>query len=112
MAQLDAYDQRPASPILCDASECTYWARDARLNSFLLLFFLYIGQLALLNAFDEPASTNRLRDSPAIYRRRKQGDGRVPEPFDTQPKARKKDSVMLKKVPSWPPPLVSSPRSP
>lgn len=55
-------------------------------------------QLALLNAFDEPASTNRLRDSPAIYRRRKQGDGRVPEPFDTQPKTRKKDSVMLKKV--------------
>jgi hypothetical protein len=47
-------------------------------------------QLALLNAFDEPASTNRLRDSPAIYRRRKQGDGRVPEPFDTQPKARKR----------------------
>jgi len=47
-------------------------------------------QLALLNAFDEPASTNRLRDSPAIYRRRKQGDGRVPEPFDTQPQARKR----------------------
>ena len=37
----------------------TYWARDARRNSFLLLFFLYIGQLALLNALDEPASTKR-----------------------------------------------------
>jgi hypothetical protein len=48
----------------------TYWTWDAHLNSFLLLFFLYIGQLALLNAFDEPAGTNRLRDSPAIYRRR------------------------------------------
>jgi pseudoazurin len=76
-----------------------YWAWDARLNSFLLLFFLYVGQLALLNVFDVPAGTNRLRDSPAIYRRRKQGDGRVPEPFDTQPKTRKKDSIMLKKLP-------------
>lgn len=58
----------------------TYWAWDALLNSFLLLFFLYIGQLALLNALGEPAGTNRLRDSPAIYRRRKQGEGRLPEP--------------------------------
>lgn len=31
----------------------TYWAWDARLTSFLLLFFLYIGHLALLNAFDD-----------------------------------------------------------
>jgi ABC-type transport system involved in cytochrome c biogenesis permease subunit len=27
----------------------TYWAGDARLSSFLLLSFLYVGQLALLN---------------------------------------------------------------
>jgi heme exporter protein C len=31
----------------------TYWAWDARLTSFLLLFFLYVGHLALLNAFDD-----------------------------------------------------------
>jgi heme exporter protein C len=31
----------------------TYWAWDARLTSFLLLFFLYLGHLALLNAFDD-----------------------------------------------------------
>ena len=68
----------------------TYGAGDARRNSFLLLFFPCIGQLALLGAFDEPARTNRLRDSPAIYRRGKQGDGRVPEPFDIQPKVRKR----------------------
>src|SRR3954453_14586781 len=30
----------------------TYWAWDARLTSVLLLFFLYLGHLALLNAFD------------------------------------------------------------
>lgn len=31
----------------------TYWAWDARLTSFLLLFFLYVGHLALVNAFDD-----------------------------------------------------------
>jgi heme exporter protein C len=31
----------------------TYWVWDARLTSFLLLFFLYLGHLALLNAFDD-----------------------------------------------------------
>jgi heme exporter protein C len=31
----------------------TYWAWDARLTSFLLLFFLYLGHSALLNAFDD-----------------------------------------------------------
>jgi heme exporter protein C len=31
----------------------TYWAWDARLTSFLLLFFLYLGHIALLNAFDD-----------------------------------------------------------
>jgi heme exporter protein C len=32
----------------------TWWAWDARLTSMLILFFLYLGHLALLNAFDDP----------------------------------------------------------
>jgi heme exporter protein C len=32
----------------------TWWAWDARLTSVLILFFLYLGYLALVNAFDEP----------------------------------------------------------
>jgi heme exporter protein C len=40
-----------------------YWAWDARLTSFLLLLFLYLGHWALLNAFDDP---QRGRRSAAI----------------------------------------------
>jgi heme exporter protein C len=40
-----------------------YWVWDARLTSFLLLFFLYLGHWALLNAFDDP---QRGRRSAAI----------------------------------------------
>ena len=32
----------------------TWWVWDARLTSVLILFFLYLGHIALLNAFDEP----------------------------------------------------------
>ena len=32
----------------------TWWVWDARLTSVLILFFLYLGYLALVNAFDEP----------------------------------------------------------
>ncbi len=32
----------------------TYWVWDARLTSELVLFFLYLGYLALINAFDDP----------------------------------------------------------
>src|ERR1700688_683000 len=32
----------------------TYWVWDARLTSVLVLFFLYLGYLALVNAFDDP----------------------------------------------------------
>jgi heme exporter protein C len=32
----------------------TWWVWDARLTSVLILFFLYLGYLALANAFDEP----------------------------------------------------------
>ncbi|MBI5164610.1 MAG: heme ABC transporter permease [Magnetospirillum sp.] len=33
----------------------TWWAWDARLTSMLILFFLYLGHMALANAFDDPA---------------------------------------------------------
>jgi heme exporter protein C len=32
----------------------TWWAWDARLTSMLILFFLYLGHMALLHAFDDP----------------------------------------------------------
>jgi heme exporter protein C len=32
----------------------TFWVWDARLTSVLLLFFLYLGQMALMNAFENP----------------------------------------------------------
>jgi heme exporter protein C len=37
----------------------TFWVWDARLTSVLLLFFLYLGYIALVNAFDEPTRGNR-----------------------------------------------------
>jgi heme exporter protein C len=33
----------------------TWWVWDARLTSMLILFFLYLGHMALANAFDEPS---------------------------------------------------------
>jgi heme exporter protein C len=41
----------------------TYWVWDARLTSFLLLLFLYLGHLALLNAFDD---RHRARRAAAV----------------------------------------------
>jgi len=32
----------------------TWWVWDARLTSMLILFFLYLGYIALVNAFDDP----------------------------------------------------------
>jgi len=32
----------------------TWWAWDARMTSVLMLFFLYLGYIALVNAFDDP----------------------------------------------------------
>lgn len=32
----------------------TYWVWDARLTSMLILMFLYLGHIALMNAFDDP----------------------------------------------------------
>ena len=33
----------------------TWWVWDARLTSVLVLFFLYLGYIALVNGFDEPS---------------------------------------------------------
>jgi heme exporter protein C len=37
----------------------TWWVWDARLTSVLILFFLYLGYLALVNAFDDPTRGTR-----------------------------------------------------
>ena len=37
----------------------TWWVWDARLTSVLVLFFLYLGHMALTNAFDDPARGRR-----------------------------------------------------
>ncbi|WP_114392222.1 heme ABC transporter permease [Oleisolibacter albus] len=37
----------------------TWWVWDARLTSMLILFFLYLGFMALVNAFDDPERGNR-----------------------------------------------------
>ena len=37
----------------------TWWVWDARLTSVLVLFFLYLGYIALVNAFDDPTRGDR-----------------------------------------------------
>jgi heme exporter protein C len=37
----------------------TWWVWDARLTSVLILFFIYLGHIALANAFDEPTRGER-----------------------------------------------------
>src|SRR5271156_586082 len=37
----------------------TWWVWDARLTSVLVLFFLYLGYIALVNAFDDPSRGSR-----------------------------------------------------
>jgi heme exporter protein C len=37
----------------------TWWVWDARLTSVLVLFFLYLGYIALVNAFDDPTRGHR-----------------------------------------------------
>ena len=37
----------------------TWWVWDARLTSVLVLFFLYLGHMALMNAFEDPVRGNR-----------------------------------------------------
>jgi heme exporter protein C len=36
-----------------------WWVWDARLTSVLILFFLYLGYMALVNAFDDPSRGGR-----------------------------------------------------
>jgi heme exporter protein C len=37
----------------------TWWVWDARLTSMLVLFFLYLGHMALMNAFEDPSRGRR-----------------------------------------------------
>jgi heme exporter protein C len=70
---LAALMARAAAPVgLCFAAVClitgslwgrpmwgTYWVWDARLTSMLLLFFLYLGHIALSHAYDDPERGDR-----------------------------------------------------
>ena len=38
----------------------TWWVWDARLTSVLILFFLYLGYMALVNGFDDPERGSRM----------------------------------------------------
>jgi heme exporter protein C len=44
----------------------TWWVWDARLTSVLILFFLYLGYMALSNAFDDPARGNKASNILAL----------------------------------------------
>ncbi len=44
----------------------TWWVWDARLTSVLILFFLYLGYMALRNAFDDPVKGGRAASLLAI----------------------------------------------
>jgi heme exporter protein C len=44
----------------------TWWVWDARLTSVLILFFLYLGYIALVNAFDNPDRGHRAASLLAI----------------------------------------------
>jgi heme exporter protein C len=47
----------------------TYWVWDARLTSMLLLFFLYLGHIALSRAYDDPERGDRAAGDPGAGRR-------------------------------------------
>ena len=47
----------------------TWWVWDARLTSVLVLFFLYLGHIALVRAFDDPVRGARVRRHPGPRRR-------------------------------------------
>ena len=44
----------------------TWWVWDVRLTSVLVLFFLYLGYIALVNAFDDPVRGARAGSSKAF----------------------------------------------
>ena len=52
----------------------TYWVWDARLTSELVLLFLYIGFIALANAFEDPRRGDRAAALLALIGRREPAD--------------------------------------
>ena len=62
-----------------------WWVWDARLTSVLVLFFLYLGYIALVNGFDDPNSRRQGRLDLSAGRRRQSPDhqilGRLVEHF-------------------------------
>ena len=75
----------PASPRLCLATGSlwgkpmwgAWWVWDARLTSVLVLFFLYLGHIALVRAFDDPQRGYRCRRDPGAGRRGQPADHQV-----------------------------------
>ena len=55
----------------------TWWVWDARLTSVLVLFFLYLGYIALVNAFDDPSAAGAGRLVAGAGRRRQPADHQV-----------------------------------
>ena len=54
-----------------------WWVWDARLTSVLVLFFLYLGYIALVNAFDDPKPRRARRLAAGAGRRRQPADHQV-----------------------------------
>ena len=55
----------------------TWWVWDARLTSVLVLFFLYLGYIALVNAFDDPVRGGRAGVAAGAGRRRQSADHQI-----------------------------------
>ena len=55
----------------------TWWVWDARLTSMLVLFFLYLGYMALHAAFDDPGQGRARRRDPGTGGRRQRADHQV-----------------------------------
>ena len=54
-----------------------WWVWDARLTSVLVLFFLYLGHIALVRAFDDPERGYRVGRDPGAGRRGEPADHQV-----------------------------------
>ena len=54
-----------------------WWVWDARLTSVLVLFFLYLGHIALVRAFDDPERGYRAGGDPGAGRRGQPADHQV-----------------------------------
>ena len=55
----------------------TWWVWDARLTSMLILFFLYLGHIALPNAFDDAQPRQPRGRDPGARRRRQRADHQI-----------------------------------